>query len=271
MKLLCGLIKPTNGGGTVFGYDIRSSSISIRSRVGYLAQDPIYPEYMTSREVLRYTAKFYFTGPKQAIEDRIDTMITLVGLEDKADRKIKGFSGGERQRLGIAQANINYPDLLILDEPAAALDPMGRRDVIEVMKRLRKYATVFYSTHILDDVEKVSDTVAILNNGSLIAQGPIKELFASKEGIVFTVKIEGDGDKAESRLSDQSWISNIETVQEKELTTLHVDVKDAGMAKSKLLRLILADEDVQVVEFGQKDYNLEEIFMELVASDNKGA
>jgi ABC-2 type transport system ATP-binding protein len=227
---------------------------------------------MTSREVLRYTAKFYFSGSKQAIEDRINDMITLVGLEGKADRSIKDFSGGERQRLGIAQANINYPDLLILDEPAAALDPIGRRDVLEILNRLRKYATVFYSTHILEDVEKVSDSVAILNKGSLIAQGPIKELLGSKEGSVFIAKIEGDGDKTESRLSDQSWITNIETVQEKDITTLHVDVKDAGKAKSKLLRLILADEAIQVVAFGQKDYNLEEIFMELVASDNnKGA
>ena len=92
-------------------------------------------------------------------------MLGLTGLEDKADRSIKGFSGGERQRLGIAQAQINYPDLLILDEPAAALDPQGRHDVLEVMEALRKYTTIFYSTHILEDVQRVSDSVAILNRG----------------------------------------------------------------------------------------------------------
>jgi ABC-2 type transport system ATP-binding protein len=270
MKLLCGLIKPSRGGGTVFGYDIQSSSIPIRSRVGYLAQDPLYPKYMTAREVLQYTAKFYFKGPKQAIEERTENMINLVGLEDKADRPIKGFSGGERQRLGIAQANINFPDLLILDEPAAALDPIGRRDVLEIMERLRKYATIFYSTHILDDVERVSDKVAILNKGDLIAQGSIKELFATKEGSTFTVKIEGDGDKTQNRISDQSWVSEIETIQEKDCITLHVNVSDVKQAKSKLLRLILSDESIEVVEFGQKEYDLEEIFMELVGSDNSG-
>ena len=107
-------------------------------------------------------------------------------MSDKADRSIKGFSGGERQRLGIAQAQINFPDLLILDEPAAALDPMGRHDVLEVMERLRKHTTIFYSTHILGDVQKVSDTVAILKHGQLIAQAPIETLLAGNEGVVYT-------------------------------------------------------------------------------------
>jgi ABC-2 type transport system ATP-binding protein len=106
-------------------------------------------------------------------------------LSDKADRPLKGFSGGERQRLGIAQAQINYPDLLILDEPAASLDPQGRRDVLEVMERLRKHTTIFYSTHILDDVQRVSDTVAILNRPAM-ARAPIEQPLAGGSGSTIT-------------------------------------------------------------------------------------
>src|SRR5690349_3759556 len=120
---------------------------------------------MTARDTLRYTAHSIDRCPKSLIEDRVTEMLDLVGLADKADRPIKGFSGGERQRLGIAQAQVNYPDLLILDEPAASLDPQGRHDVLAVMEKLQKYTTIFYSTHILEDVQRVSDTVAILNHG----------------------------------------------------------------------------------------------------------
>src|SRR5206468_10428438 len=99
-----------------------------------------------------------------------------------------GVKDGLRQRLGIAQAQVNYPDLLILDEPAASLDPMGRRDVLEVMERLRKHTTVFYSTHILEDVQRISDTVAILKDGDLIAEAPIARLLAGSGGVTYGVE-----------------------------------------------------------------------------------
>ena len=133
IKLLLGLSRPTAGTATVFGHAIVKASTSIHRRVGYLAQDPRYYDHMTARETLRFTARFFYEGPAGLIEERINETLELVGLSEKADRLIKGFSGSERQRLGIAQTQINYPDLLILDEPAASLDPMGRRDVLEVM------------------------------------------------------------------------------------------------------------------------------------------
>ena len=191
IKLLLGLAKPTSGSATVFGRDVVRDSIDVRKSIGYLAQDPRYYETMTARETVRFTARFFFEGPKAAIEDRIKETLHLVGLEDKADRPIKGFSGGERQRLGIAQAQINYPDLLILDEPAASLDPMGRRDVLEVMERLRQHTTIFYSTHILEDVQRVSDTVLIMNKGALVAQAPIEQLLAGGEGTIYSIRLRG--------------------------------------------------------------------------------
>ena len=106
IKLLLGLTRPSAGGGTIFGQDILSESVRIRAKTGYLAQNPRYYDYMTAREILRFRARFFYDGPKKGIEERISITLELVGLEDKADRPIKGFSGGELQRLGIAQAQV---------------------------------------------------------------------------------------------------------------------------------------------------------------------
>jgi ABC-2 type transport system ATP-binding protein len=187
-----------------------------------------------------------------------------VGLSDKADRPIRGFSGGERQRLGIAQAQINYPDLLILDEPAAALDPMGRRDVLEVMARLRKHTTIFYSTHILEDVQRVSDSVAILNHGQLIAQAPIEQLLAGSGGIVYNLTLQGDGQAARQALADQPWVTAVAVIPNHIGTTLQVSISDETAAESQLLRLVLADGRTAVTAYGRKTYDLEEIFLDMV-------
>jgi len=267
IKLLLGLSRPTSGTAFVFGQDIVRNSTDIRRRVGYLAQDPRYYDHMTARETLRFTAHFFYAGPKKMIEERIQKTLELVGLDDKADRAIKGFSGGERQRLGIAQAQINYPDLLILDEPAASLDPIGRRDVLEVMERLRKHTTIFYSTHILEDVQRVSDTVAILNRGRLIAQGPIQELMDGTDGIVFSLTVRGDGRSAQKVISGQPWVSSVNTDVANGLTSMQVKVVDEAIAEAELLRLVLSDPGTTVTEFGRKKHNLEEVFLEIVSGD----
>ncbi len=270
MKLLLGLARPTSGGGSIFGQDIVDDSVEIRKRVGYLAQDPRFYAHMTARETLRFKARFYYSGPANEIEARIAETLELVGLADKADRSIKGFSGGERERLGIAQAQMNYPDLLILDEPAAGLDPMGRRDVLEVMERIQKHATIFYSTHILDDVQRVSDTVAILNHGKLVAQAPIEELLAGSRGTVYSLGIEGEAEQAQERIRSQAWVSDIEVATGDGGTTWQVAVTDEAAAKDQLLRLVLSDEQIRVTQFGQKTYELEEIFMNIVEGADRG-
>jgi ABC-2 type transport system ATP-binding protein len=271
IKLLLGLARPTSGGALVFGHDIVHDSVEIRKRVGYLAQDPRYYEYMTARQTLRYTAHFFFKGPEKEIEARVANTLELVGLSDKADRPLKGFSGGERQRLGIAQAQINYPDLLILDEPAASLDPQGRRDVLEVMERLRKHTTIFYSTHILSDVQRVSDTVAILNKGQLIAQAPIDQLLAGGSGaIIYVLTLKGDAAQAQQRVAAQPWVVSIKVTPDNAHTDWQVTVTDEAAAEDQLLRLVLADAQVNVIEFGRKKYELEEVFLGLVeGSDGK--
>ncbi len=269
IKLLLGLARPTSGAARVFGRDIARDSVEIRRRVGYLAQDPRYYEHMTARETLRFTARFFFSGPSAALKRRVAETLDLVGLADKADRPIKGFSGGERQRLGIGQAQVNYPDLLILDEPAASLDPQGRRDVLEVMERLRKHTTIFYSTHILADVQRVSDTVAILNRGELIAQAPINQLLAG--GSVYTLLLKGDvagADDARARLARQPWVSAIDVTPGAGQAQWQVAVTDDAAAQQQLLRLVLADDRLAVAEFGRKRYELEDVFLRLVEGDN---
>lgn len=270
IKLLLGLIQPTAGQATIFGQDIRAETVSIRKRVGYLAQDPRYYEYMTARETVRFVGRFFYKGQDRLIEDRVTEALQLVGLEDKADRPIRGFSGGERQRLGIAQAQVNYPDLLILDEPAAALDPMGRHDVLEVMERLRKYTTIFYSTHILDDVQRVSDMVAILNHGQLIAEAPIQDLLAGQNNaVVYSLTLKGDTKAAQARIANLPWVKNLSTSARNGLTSWQVSVTDEAAAERDLLRAALQGHELTVTNFGRKTFDLEEVFLNLVeGSDN---
>jgi ABC-2 type transport system ATP-binding protein len=268
IKLLLGLIKPTTGGGTVFGHDITGDSVEIRRKVGYLAQVPSYYMHMTARETLRFKTRFYYSGPRNLIEERVQETLEMVELDDKADRPIKGFSGGERQRLGIAQAQVHHPDLLILDEPAANLDPMGRRDVLNVMERLRKHSTVFYSTHILDDVQRVSDTVAILNHGELVAQASIEELLKGSGGTVYHITFKGDHDVAQSRISAQEWVSGVTVIPGDIRTTLQVAVSDEEAAEDELMRLAVCDGKATVTEFGKRRYELEDVFVEIVEGSN---
>ncbi len=268
IKLLLGLARPTGGSASIFGLDSVHDSTEIRKRVGYLAQDPRFYEGMTARETLRYTARFFYQGPKAAVEERIDNTLELVGLAGKANRSIKGFSGGERQRLGIAQAQINFPDLLILDEPAAALDPMGRHDVLEVMERLRKHTTIFYSTHILSDVQRVSDTVAILKHGQLVAQAPIEDLLSGNDGVVYTLGLKGSINGTQTRLSKQPWVSRVNVLSDDNgQTTWQIAVTDAAAAEEHLLRLVMEERALAVTEFGRKKYDLEEVFMSMVGEE----
>ena len=264
MKMLLGLISPTSGSGSVFDLDIVRDSPEVRRRIGYLPQEPRFYPRMTARETLRFAAGFFFAGPADRLEDRISEMLGLVGLEDKADRPIKTLSGGETQRLGIAQAQIHEPDLLILDEPAAALDPLGRRDVLAILEQFRTKSTVFYSTHILDDVQRVSDMVCILKDGRIIIQGPLREVLDDGSDSVFTVVVEGDVERARTALLDEPWVGRVAIDGGGSSARLRVTVTDAEVAAARLQRVLLADEALIVKEFTRPSATLEEIFVDLV-------
>ncbi|MBN2046503.1 MAG: ABC transporter ATP-binding protein [Anaerolineaceae bacterium] len=264
IKLLLGLLRPTRGGGEIFGMDIVADSARVRQRIGFLAQQPRFDQRMTAREVLEFTARFFYRGSQPLIRERVNEMLHLVGLEEKADRVVKGFSGGEMQRLGIAQAQVNYPDLLILDEPAAALDPMGRADVLQIMEKLRKYTTIFYSTHILDDVQKVSDRVVILDHGRMVSQGPIEQLLAVGDGTVYTLELNRASENALRLLRAQKWVSDVRVQSVNSHTRWLVSVDDDAAAEAQLLRLLLAEEGLNVITFSKQQFELEDVFMQLV-------
>lgn len=273
IKLLLGLCQPSSGSGTVFGKNIIDDSVAIRERVGFLAQSPSFYGHLTARETLQFVASFFFSGSKTAIKARIEEMIDLVGLNGKADRAVKGFSGGERQRLGIAQAAINDPELIILDEPASALDPLGRRDVLKILESFRGRSTVFYSTHILDDVQRVSDRVVIMERGKLVAQGSIEELLA--DGNRFDLTVRGDGSTVLAQLLSVPWIKKIEVdrnvadLNDVGNTKLEIHVTDTQTAETQLLRLAMSDPGTIITQFDRSSHNLEDLFISLVESGNK--
>lgn len=270
MRILLGLSSPSWGTAEIFGKNVEIEGLEIRSRLGYLPQHPVFPGYMTAREVLTFTARFFYQDSGSALKTRIEEMLNLVGLQGKADRRVEGFSGGERQRLGIAQAQIHQPDLLILDEPAAALDPLGRHDVLAVMEKLQTRATIFYSTHILDDVQQVSDTVAILNQGEIVAQGSIEQLVGGDREVVYQLVVKGNWRSFRERLEAAPWVTGVELKEKNGVVKLEVLINDQSAAEDNLLREALLVKDLVVLEYRQKRIELEEAFIEIINGGQNG-
>lgn len=267
IRLLLGLIRPASGSGSIFGLDIVKESADIRRRIGYLPQNPRFYDYMTAREVLRFTAGFFYDRRDSVIEKRVDEMLEIAGLQSISGRPVKGFSGGELQRLGIAQAQVNSPELLILDEPAASLDPMGRRDVLDVMRSLKGKTTIFYSTHILDDVQRVSDTVGIMNRGELVALAPVDELLSARERVIYDIILEGETDAARSRIEAQPWVSSVDSESRGAVSRWSISATDENSAEKNLLRLILGNENIVIKEFIRRRDELEDVFMRIVGGE----
>ncbi len=174
MNVLLGFVNATAGDAWLFDVNVREP-IS-RQRIGYLPEQTYYYKFLTAEEILRFYAKI-FQIPKREINARIDAVLKLVELDHARTRSIKTYSKGMQQRVGLAQALINNPDLLILDEPTSGLDPVGRMKVREIIQRLKNEGkTVFFSSHELGEVETVCDRVAILNQGELKAEGRVNDL-----------------------------------------------------------------------------------------------
>jgi ABC-2 type transport system ATP-binding protein len=181
IKLLMGLIFATEGSAKVLGHDI--SEVQVHSRIGYCPENPYFYDYLTAIELMDYFGRLFgYDGATRREKTR--ELLTAVGLEEKDwKRQLRKYSKGMLQRVGLAQALINDPEIIFLDEPMSGLDPVGRREVRELIAGLRqKGTTVFMSTHILSDIEALCDEVAILRRGRLAAAGSLTDLLASSEG-----------------------------------------------------------------------------------------
>lgn len=180
MKSVLGMLKPDAGEILVAGEPVTYGQTKTNQYVGYLPDVPEFYSYMTPREYLRLCGEI--CGMKKAeIESRSRELLELVGLGDERHR-IKGFSRGMKQRLGIAQALLHRPKLLICDEPTSALDPAGRKEILELLLSVREQTTVFFSTHILSDVERICTDVAVLDKGKIVLQGKVSEIQKMRQG-----------------------------------------------------------------------------------------
>ncbi|MGB7879727.1 MAG: ABC transporter ATP-binding protein [Ilumatobacteraceae bacterium] len=268
LKIIMGLLRPSGGRAIVFGEDVSRHGPAARARIGFLPQHTRFHPYRTCRDVLTYVAHLYpGHRSRSELRSRVDELLELVGLGDKANRTAGMLSGGEAQRLGIAQALVSDPDLVVLDEPAASLDPQGRHDVLSILDGLRGQATVFYSTHILDDVQRVSDAVAILTDGEVVAHGPIEELLRTPTS-AWSVRLNGTTDDIQGRLAAEPWVSRIRAHPRGAQQLWTVEVTDDEAARTRMLPLLVADHEIDVIEFHPSERTLEDAYLDIVGADD---
>ena len=268
LRLLAGITKPTSGRVWVAGQEVSAYSLDLRSAIGYLPESPAFYSWMTGREFLKFTGDLYGLD-SNASGKRTEELLNRVNLMDAADRRVKTYSRGMQQRLGLAQALMNQPKILLLDEPASALDPMGRRDVLETVRTLKGETTVFLSTHILADVERVCDRVAIVNHGKLVTMGAIDELRAQRSSSLFEVEMEEDGTAIASRLRGVPWVRACTVSRLSGHSVLQVEVSELEQAKKELPKL-LVESDVTLIRYELMSASLEDIFLELVGGEGEG-
>ncbi|MBK8149018.1 MAG: ABC transporter ATP-binding protein [Acidobacteria bacterium] len=191
IKLLMSLIFPTRGNARILGHDI--SDTAMHSRIGYCPENPYFYDYLTARELMNYFGEIFgFDAAKR--RRKTEELLTKVGLDEKDwDKQLRKFSKGMLQRVGLAQCLINEPEIVFLDEPMSGLDPIGRREIRELIAGLRNAGTtVFMSTHILSDIEALCDNVAILRRGKLAATGNLSDLLTSSgENQTFEIVVKG--------------------------------------------------------------------------------
>lgn len=226
------------------------------ARIGVLSDTPSFDSWLTAHEVVDLSRSLNAPDTEAAA---VDQVLHLTGLSDVARRKVGGFSRGMLQRLGLAAAVVGEPDVLLLDEPAAALDPAGRREVLDMVTALRGTSTVVFSSHILDDVQQVCDTVGILKQGQIVYEGTLAELVRNSDhDAAYRIRIRGDGAELVGVLKSCGWATGV--LLEGDVIT--VSASSAPVLERELVRC-LARVDVPIVSVGPVERTLEDVFLEV--------
>jgi ABC-2 type transport system ATP-binding protein len=259
MKILMGLIRPTGGDAEIFGRP--AGDTEAKRKLGFLPEQPYFYDHLSGREILDYFGRLF--GLSAGVRrTRSAELLERVGLAAAADQPLRGYSKGMLQRIGIAQALINDPQLVVLDEPMSGLDPIGRKEVRDLILRLRaEKRTVFFSTHILSDVESVCDRVAILDKGKVVALSPLHELLARAGSEVEIVAAGGSG------LSDAiaAKLPGAKILRSGDRTVIRI-----AEGKEQELAALVASAGAKTLTTDRVPKSLEAIFMDLVTAP-KGA
>ncbi len=258
MKLILGLLKPDKGDIFVNGQKVQFGENSTNQWIGYLPDVPEFYGFMTPSEYLKMCGEI--TGMKSdLIKKRSDELLELVGLASH-QKRIKGFSRGMKQRLGIAQALINNPKLLICDEPTSALDPVGRKEILDILKSVKEHTTVIFSTHILSDVEKICDRAAFLHNGSIVLERDIADI----KNVERVSNIEIDF------IQHQEALHFIELYGEGELIETNKVILSAKSQSGMLNVLgILSQNQFNVIRVQKQEPSLEDLFLTIINQDKQ--
>jgi ABC-2 type transport system ATP-binding protein len=263
MKILAGLARPTGGSAEVNGVSVTPAGLH-RREIGYLAQDPRFYGWMTGRETLEHVGRYH--GLDSGRPRRIAELLERVGIADAADRPTREYSGGMRQRLGIAAALVGRPAVILLDEPVSALDPIGRRDVLALMEELRGETTVFYSTHILDDVERVADHVAILDRGLLVATARTSDLLRQFTEGRLRVVLRGATRAVEHGLAALPGVAAVRTTGRDDDVWSYDVTADADRTADaqRAITRFAGEADLTLISNAAETLDLESVFLRLV-------
>ncbi|WP_019153662.1 ABC transporter ATP-binding protein [Robertmurraya massiliosenegalensis] len=247
LQMLAGLLSPTSG-----NIQFSGTQKDFRHRIGFLPQHPTFFSWMTAKEFLQFAGKLSHLS-KAKLEEKITETLEFVSLTDVRNKRIGGFSGGMKQRLGLAQALLHEPDLLILDEPVSALDPNGRRDVLEILLQLKETMTILFSTHVLHDAEQVCDSVIILKEGLIKWNGSLDSLKNSQATSAIQIRT------AESL---ENVFDDLANVQYKDANTATLFVDSTFDSNLFLKRLM--EKNRTLLHFERLQDSLEDAYMKVM-------